>query len=97
VAKLLEGAERRSFRSRDEQEVAGYAEAMRLIHDSHVEITLTENNIKCLHKVILQFSAKDSWHLGEYKKHPTMSPLLMQKEIKSGLFLKPLLPWTHRA
>ena len=70
VAALLEGLERRSFRSRDEQEVAGYAEAMQLIHDSHGEITLTENNIKYLHKVILQFSAQDSWHLGEYKKHP---------------------------
>jgi hypothetical protein len=51
VAALLEGQERRSFRSRDEQEVAGYAEAMQLIHDSHGEITLTENNIKYLHKV----------------------------------------------
>jgi Fic family protein len=70
VAALLESLERCSFRSRDEQEVAGYAEAMQLIHDRHGEITLTENKIKYLHKVILQFSAKDSWHLGKYKKHP---------------------------
>jgi len=70
VAALLDGLDINSFRSRDEQEVAGYAKAMRLIHDSYEEIELTENNIKYLHKVIMQFSTKDSWHLGEYKKHP---------------------------
>ena len=43
---------------------------MQLIHDSYEEIELTENNIKYLHKVILQVSTKDSWHLGDYKKHP---------------------------
>jgi len=70
VAALLEGLDVRSFRSRDEQEVAGYAKAMQLIHDSYDEIDLSENNIKYLHKVIMQFSEKDNWHLGEYKKHP---------------------------
>jgi len=70
VAALLEGLDVRSFRSRDEQEVAGYAKAMQLIHDSYDEIDLSKNNIKYLHKVIMQFSEKDNWHLGEYKKHP---------------------------
>jgi Fic family protein len=69
VAALLEGLDVRSFRSRDEQEVAGYAKAMQLIHDSYDEIDLSENNIKYLHKVIMQFAEKDNWHLGEYKKH----------------------------
>ena len=70
VSALLRGIDIRSFQSRDEQEVAGYAKAMQLIHDSYGEINLTENNIKYLHKVIMQFSTKDSWHQGEYKKHP---------------------------
>lgn len=70
IAGLLEGLDLRSFRTRDEQEVAGYAKSMQLIHDSYGEINLTENNIKLLHKVIMQFSAKDNWHRGEYKKHP---------------------------
>ena len=70
VSALLEGLDIRSFRTRDEQEVAGYAKAMRLIYDSYREIDLSENNIKYLHKVLLQFSTKDEWHLGEYKKHP---------------------------
>ena len=70
VSALLKGSERRSFRSRDEQEVAGYAEALKLVQESYNEIDLTENNIKYLHQVSLKFSEKDTWHLGEYKKHP---------------------------
>jgi len=70
VAALLDGLDINSFRSRDEQEVAGYARGMQLIHDSFEEIELSENNIKYLHKVIMQFSEKDRRHLGEYKKHP---------------------------
>lgn len=70
VSALLQGIERRSFRSRDEQEVAGYAEALKLVQETYDEIDLTENNIKYLHQVSLKFSEKDTWHLGEYKKHP---------------------------
>lgn len=70
VAALLDGLDIHSFRSRDEEEVAGYARAMQLIHDSFQEIELSENNIKYLHKVIMKFSTKDRWHLGKYKKHP---------------------------
>ena len=70
VSALLKGIGRRSFRSRDEQEVAGYAEALQLVQESYDEIDLTENNIKYLHQVLLKFSEKDGWHLGEYKKHP---------------------------
>ncbi len=70
VSALLKGLDLRSFRSRDEQEVAGYAKAMQLIQESAGEIDVSENNLKYLHKVLLQFSSKDNWHLGEYKKHP---------------------------
>ncbi len=70
VSSLLKGLDMRSFRSRDEQEVAGYAKAMEQIQESYNEIDLTENNIKYLHQILLQFSNKDSWHLGNYKKHP---------------------------
>lgn len=70
VSSLLKEIDIRSFRTRDEQEVAGYAKALELIQDQFDRIELTENNIKYLHKVLMQFSEKDQWHLGEYKKHP---------------------------
>ena len=70
VEDLLHGLETRSFRSRDEQEVAGYALAIRLVYDAWGEMNLTESMIKGMHRQLLQYSAKDEWHLGEYKHHP---------------------------
>jgi Fic family protein len=49
VEKLLANLEIKSFHSRDEQEVAGYAETMELIFESWEAITLTENHVKQLH------------------------------------------------
>ncbi|MBW1642735.1 MAG: Fic family protein, partial [Deltaproteobacteria bacterium] len=49
VSALIKGIGIYSFRSRDEQEVAGYAEALMLVQESYDEIDLTENNIKYLH------------------------------------------------
>jgi Fic family protein len=70
VEKLLSGMETKSFDSRDEQEVAGYADTMDMIFDSHDAITLTENHIKQLHGVLLKYSTKDLEHRGHYKKVP---------------------------
>jgi len=70
VDRLLSGLAQHSFRSRDEQEVAGYAEAMEMIFASWNEISLTENHIKQFHGVLLKHSQKDERHRGDYKKHP---------------------------
>jgi Fic family protein len=50
VEALLANLEIRSFATRDEQEVAGYAETMKLISQSWQEIALTEDPIKQLHR-----------------------------------------------
>ena len=68
VEKLLSGLRTESFASRDEEEVAGYADAMDMIFDSYESIATTENHIKQLHGVLLKYSAKDQDHRGEYKK-----------------------------
>jgi Fic family protein len=68
VETLLAGLKRYSFKSRDEEEVAGYAEAMELIFESWQETSFTENHLKQLHSVLLKFSSKDVSHRGEYKK-----------------------------
>ncbi|MDP8238399.1 MAG: Fic family protein [Candidatus Hatepunaea meridiana] len=70
VEALLSGLMPSSFRSRDEEEVAGYADAMKLIYESHDDIELIENNIKYLHKVLLKHSSNDQWHIGNYKQQP---------------------------
>lgn len=68
VEQLLSGMKGKSFASRDEQEVAGYADAMGMIFESFESITLTENHIKQLHGVLLKYSSKDQDHRGHYKK-----------------------------
>jgi Fic family protein len=67
VERLLTNLEIKSFTSRDEQEVAGYAKAMDLVFSAWAEIALTENHIKQLHRDLLLHSNKDEWHRGQYK------------------------------
>jgi Fic family protein len=67
VEKLLSGLRAKSFVSRDEQEVGGYADAMDMIFDGYDAITPTENHLKQLHGVLLKYSTKDQEHRGEYK------------------------------
>lgn len=67
VERLLSNLQIKDFSSRDEQEVAGYAEAMEMVFSSWQEITFTENHIKQLHQNLLVHSEKDAWHRGNYK------------------------------
>jgi Fic family protein len=68
VELLLGNLDIRSFRSRDEEEVAGYAEAMETVFTSWEHIPFSENHIKQLHGMLLKYSSKDQTHRGEYKK-----------------------------
>jgi Fic family protein len=70
IEQLLSGVRIQSFRTRDEQEVAGYAELMELIFASFADIPLTENHIHQLHGILLKHSHKDERHRGNYKKLP---------------------------
>src|SRR5574340_1537984 len=67
VERLLSNLQIKSFTTGDEQEVAGYAEVMELVVSSWQDIALTENHIKQLHRDLLTYSEKDTWHRGNYK------------------------------
>ena len=67
VETLLSGLKTRSFQSRDEQEVAGYAEAMDLIFQAWEDMPITENHVRQLHQTLLRHSTKDERHRGDYK------------------------------
>ena len=58
------------FRSRDEQEVAGYAYVMDQVFDAFDQIPVTENWIGQLHRDLLRHSTKDERHRGHYKTLP---------------------------
>ncbi len=70
VETLLSNLEIRAFTTRDEQEVAGYAEAMDLVFEAYADMRLTENHIKQLHQTLLRHSTKDERHRGSYKTLP---------------------------
>ncbi len=67
VETLLSNLTSSSFKTRDEQEVAGYAEAMDLVFQSYEDLHLTENHIRQLHQQLLRHSQKDERHRGDYK------------------------------
>lgn len=67
VQRLLSNLEIKSFATRDEQEVAGYADVMETVFDSWQEIAVTENHIKQFHRDLLRYSSKDEHHRGNYK------------------------------
>ncbi len=70
VEQLLSNVEVSSFATRDEQEVAGYADVMESIFANLEAIDLTENHAKQLHRDLLKYSDKDERHRGEYKTLP---------------------------
>ena len=68
VEAFLQGLSTKSFRSRDEEEVAGYSEVLDAIYSSYDSIPFTENYIKQLHSMLLRYAGKDERLRGEYKK-----------------------------
>ena len=70
VERLLQNIEIRQFASRDEQEVAGYADVMETVFAHFSAIGLTENHIRQFHRDLLRYSAKDERHRGDYKTNP---------------------------
>jgi Fic family protein len=67
VDRLLRKIEIKKFETRDEQEVAGYAEVMETIFAHADNIDLTEKHVRQLHRDLLVYSTKDERHRGEYE------------------------------
>lgn len=67
VGRLLAGLEVKAFVSRDEEEVAGYADVMETVYAHWQTIPLNENHIRQLHRDLLQHSSRDERHRGKYK------------------------------
>lgn len=67
VEELLGRLNTTEFASRDEEEVAGYADVMDTVFQSFSDIHFTENYLKQLHGMLLRHSKKDARHRGQYK------------------------------
>jgi Fic family protein len=93
VERLFTGLTTTSFKSRDEEEVAGYAEAMELIFKSYNEIPTDENHIKQLHQVLLKHSSKDAHHRGEYKQFPNHVEAFAEDGSSLGIIFETASPF----
>ena len=60
----------KKFKTRDEQEIAGYLACLELIFQHYQDISLTESSILQLHNDMLIHSDKDMRHKGNYKFGP---------------------------
>jgi Fic family protein len=93
VERLLSNLQIKSFATRDEQEVAGYAEVMDLVFASWPEITLTENHIKQLHRDLLVYSEKDERHRGSYKTAPNSVVAFDENRVQVGIVFATATPF----
>ena len=93
VERLLSNLQIKSFATRDEQEVAGYAELMDLVFRSWQDIPLTENHIKQLHQILLQFSEKDDWHRGNYKTNSNSVAAFDENGAQIGIVFETATPF----
>ena len=93
VEQLLSNLEIKSFATRDEQEVAGYAELMDLVFSSWQNIPFTENHIKQLHQILLRYSEKDTWHRGNYKTNSNSVAAFGENGVQIGIVFQTASPF----
>ena len=93
VEKLLSNLEIKSFETRDEQEVAGYAELMDLVFSSWEDIPLNENHVKQLHQTLLRHSEKDERHRGQYKTHSNSVAAFDENGTQIGIVFETATPF----
>ena len=93
VERLLSNLQIKSFDTRDEQEVAGYAELMDLVFSSWQDIPVTENHIRQLHQILLRYSEKDTWHRGNYKTNSNSVAAFDKNGTQIGIVFQTATPF----
>ncbi len=93
VEKLLSGLSIQTFDTRDEQEVAGYAELMDLVFGSWADIPFDENHIKQLHQILLRHSTKDERHRGQYKTNSNHVAAFDENGTQIGIVFQTATPF----
>ena len=93
VERLLSNLQVKSFATRDEQEVAGYADVMDLVFESWQDIPFNENHIKQLHQHLLRHSDKDTRHRGHYKTGVNHVVALDENGVQVGVVFETATPF----
>jgi len=82
----------RKFRTRDQQEVAGYLEVLESVFQNHREMSVGESLILQLHRDMLHHSEKDERHAGTYKFGPNRVEAKDAKGQVVGIIFDPTPP-----
>ena len=93
VERLLSNLAIQSYETRDEQEVAGYAELMDLVFSSWQGIPFNENHVKQLHQILLRHSEKDARHRGQYKTNTNSVAAFDENGIQIGIVFETASPF----
>ncbi len=93
VERLFSNLAIQSFDTRDEQEVAGYAELMDLVFSAWQEIPFNENHIKQLHQILLRHSEKDARHRGLYKTNSNSVAAFDENGTQIGIVFETATPF----
>lgn len=93
VERLLSNLGINAFGTRDEQEVAGYAEVMDQVFASWQDISFSENHIKQLHQMLLRYSEKDTRHRGNYKTHSNSVAAFDENGAQIGIVFQTATPF----
>jgi len=93
VERLLSNLAIQSFDTRDEQEVAGYAELMDLVFGAWQDIPFNENHIKQLHQILLRHSEKDVRHRGQYKTNSNSVAAFDENGVQIGIVFETAMPF----
>ncbi len=93
VERLLSNLAIQSFATRDEQEVAGYAELMDLVFTSWRDIPANENHVKQLHQILLRHSEKDTRHRGQYKTQSNSVAAFDERGVQIGIVFQTASPF----
>lgn len=92
VESLYQSMRIKSFKTRDEQEVAGYLQTLQIVFENYADIPISESSIFHLHKTMLTFSDKDQGHLGTYKFGPNRVEAKDQSGNIVGVIFDPTPP-----
>ena len=93
IEALLSNLTSTSFKTRDEQEVAGYAEVMDMVFQAYEYLHITENHIRQLHQVLLRHSTKDERHRGAYKTLSNQVVATDERGVEIGIVFETTTPF----
>ena len=92
VEALYKNLRIQKFKTRDEQEVAGYLNMLELVFESYHDIPVKESTVLQFHRDMLKYSDKDERHRGNYKFGPNRVEAKDQSGKVVGVIFDPTPP-----